>query len=140
MSIRKVVHFICLALILFSVPFSAAADENRWWPVQAMPKALVRTKSQSEPPSLRASGEMMAQSVAGLAAKGVNEGRADEMVWVSIDDNVDVEDWLARLLQRHPQLEMRRPAPVHRDPLSWEEETPKGWGGARIFWERLCGL
>ena len=72
-----------------------------------MPKALVRTKSQIEFPDLRASRDMMVQSVAGLAAKGVNEGRADEMVWVAVDDNVDVEDWFARLLQRHPQLEMR---------------------------------
>ena len=49
---------------------------------------------------------MMAQSVAGLAAKAVNEGRADEMVWVGID-NIDVEDWFARLLKRQPQLELR---------------------------------
>jgi hypothetical protein len=80
---------------------------NRWWPAQAMPKALMRTKIQNEPGSLRASCAMMAQSVAGLAAKAVNEGRADEMVWVAVEDNVDVEDWFARLFQRHPQLEMR---------------------------------
>jgi len=78
-----------------------------WWPAQAMPKALVRTVNQSQFPLPRASCEMMVQSVAGLAAKAVNEGRVDEMVWVGIDDNVDVEDWFARLLQRHPQLEMR---------------------------------
>ncbi len=77
-----------------------------WWPVQAMPKALVRTVNQSQFPLPRASYEMMAQSVAGLAAKAVNEGRADEMVWVGTD-NIDVEDWFARLLKRHPQLEMR---------------------------------
>jgi len=106
-NIGKVVHFVCLALILLPSPFPAAADQDRWWPVQAMPKALVRMKSQNLPPSLRASCEMMAQSAAGLSAKGVNEGRADEMVWVAIDDNVDVEDWFVRLLQHHPQLEMR---------------------------------
>jgi hypothetical protein len=72
-----------------------------------MPKALMRTKIQNEPGSLRASCAMMAQSVAGLAAKAVNEGRADEMVWVAVEDNVDVEDWFARLFQRHPQLELR---------------------------------
>jgi hypothetical protein len=78
-----------------------------WWPVQAMPKALVGTVNENEFPAPRVPYQMMAQSVAGLAAKAVNEGRADEMVWVGIDDNVDVEDWFARLLQRHPQLEMR---------------------------------
>jgi hypothetical protein len=49
---------------------------------------------------------MMAQSVAGLAAKAVNDGRGDELVWVDTD-NADVEDWLARLLKRQPQLELR---------------------------------
>src|SRR5437867_4257493 len=33
-----------------------------------------------------------------------------------------------------------QPVPVHHDPLSWEEETLKGQGGARIFWERDSGL
>lgn len=107
MNLSRVVQFICLILILLAISCPAAADENRWWPVQAMPRAIVRTKSQDGPPSLRASCEMMAQSVAGLAAKAVNEGRAEEMVWISIEDNVDVEDWYARLLQRHPQLKMR---------------------------------
>ena len=81
-------------------------DRAGWWPTQAMPKALVRTQNQNEFPPPRASCEMMAQSVAGLAAKAVNEGRADEMVWVGID-NIDVEDWFARLLKRQPQLELR---------------------------------
>jgi hypothetical protein len=66
----------------------------------------VRTENQNEFPSPRVSYQMMAQSVAGLAAKAVNEGRADEMVWVGAGD-VDVEDWFARLRQRQPQLEMR---------------------------------
>jgi len=73
--------------------------ESGWWPTQAMPKALVRAINQN-------GFEMMVQSVAGLAAKAVNEGRGDEMVWVGTD-SVDVEDWLARKLKRHPQVEMR---------------------------------
>ena len=76
-----------------------ADHESGWWPTQVMPKALVRTTN-------RNGFEMMVQSVAGLAAKAVNEGRGDEMVWVGTD-NVDVEDWFARVLKRHPQLEMR---------------------------------
>ena len=79
---------------------------SRWWPVQAVPKALVRTTNQSQFPSPRASHEMLAQSVAGLAAKAVNKGRGDEMVWVATD-SVDVEDWLARWLKRHPEVELR---------------------------------
>jgi len=49
---------------------------------------------------------MMVQSVAGLAAKAVNEGRGDEMVWVGTD-NFDIKDWFGRLTKRHPKLETR---------------------------------
>src|SRR5262245_35573467 len=86
---------------------SVAPDhEFGWWPTQAMPTAIVRASVQNEVPARRASCEMMLQSVAGLAAKALNDHRGDEMVWVTTD-NVDVEDWLVRLLKRHPQLEMR---------------------------------
>ena len=99
------VSTICFALVFSPILFPARADENRWWPVQAMPKALIRLQN-DQFPEPRAASEMMAQSVAGLAAKAVNEGRGDEMVWVGID-NIDVEDWLARRLKRQPQLELR---------------------------------
>ncbi len=95
---------ICFAVILSAAVFAAAAEEGRWWPVQAMPKALVRLPKDLSAP--RASCDMMAQSVAGLAAKAVNEGRAEETVWVGTD-NIDIEDWYARLLKRQPQLEVR---------------------------------
>lgn len=99
------VSTICFALVFSPILFPARADENRWWPVQAMPKALIRLQN-DQFPEPRAASEMMAQSVAGLAAKAVNEGRGDELVWVGID-NIDVEDWLARRLKRQPQLELR---------------------------------
>jgi hypothetical protein len=95
------------ALLLALVAFPAPADENRWWPVQATPKVLVRVQN-NHLPEPHAASEMLAQSLAGLAAKAVNEGRADEMVWVGID-NIDVEDWLTRRLARQPQVELRGP-------------------------------
>ena len=104
MSIRRILRFIWLVLVFWPLPFGAAADEARWWPVQAMPKALVRL--QRDLPEPRPAYDMMAQSVAGLAAKAVNEGHSDEMVWVG-SDNIDIEDWLARLLKRQPQLNDR---------------------------------
>jgi hypothetical protein len=70
-----------------------------------MPKGIVRAGDRNLP-APRASAEMTLQSVAGLAAKAVNEGLGDEMVWVE-SGNVDGEDWFARLLKRHPQVEMR---------------------------------
>jgi len=84
----------------------AQADEPRWWPVQGVPKGVVRTGDQQGFPAPTVSYQMMVQSVAGLAAKAVNEGRGDEMVWVGTD-NFDIEDWFGRLTKRHPKLETR---------------------------------
>jgi GxGYxYP putative glycoside hydrolase C-terminal domain/GxGYxY sequence motif in domain of unknown function N-terminal len=110
-TLRVIVQYICITTIfacdLVLIPAGFAADatsgnDARWWPVQAMPKALVRLESDFPPP--RVSYEMVAQSVAGLAAKAMNEGGGDELVWV---ENANVEPWLARLLMRLPDLEMR---------------------------------
>jgi len=49
---------------------------------------------------------MMVQSVAGLAAKAVNESKGDEMVWVS-NGNVDLENGYDRLFTLHPEVEKR---------------------------------
>ena len=102
---RVMLCLVCLALLAPSSAFPAGVDAHRWWPVQTVPRGLVRL-SKDGYPEPRAASEMMAQSVAGLAAKAVNEGRADELVWMETD-NVDIEDWLARRLKHEPQLEQR---------------------------------
>jgi hypothetical protein len=96
-------NLLLLAGLFCAVPAQAGRDADRWWPVQALPKAVVRTSNQQEFPAPRAALQMMVQSVAGLAAQAVNEGRGDELVWVN-DGNPDVEDWYARLLVAHPEL------------------------------------
>ena len=82
----------------------AGPTEDRWWPVQALPKAVARTSIQPASPSSQAGLQMMVQSVAGLAAKAVNEGRGDEMAWVD-NGNPDLEDWLSRLFAARPVLQ-----------------------------------
>src|SRR5262249_36092219 len=61
---------------LVGISFSVATDANtandaRWWPVQTLPKALVRLDASTLP---GVQYQMIAQSVAGLAAKATNEG------------------------------------------------------------------
>jgi hypothetical protein len=89
---------------LNAMPGMAGENNDRWWPVQAPPKAILRTANQREFPEPRRALQMMAQSVAGLAAKAVNEGRGGEMVWVSNGEG-DLEKWLVRLFALHPDWE-----------------------------------
>ncbi|HYA78984.1 MAG TPA: hypothetical protein VED19_00575 [Candidatus Nitrosopolaris sp.] len=103
MNPRSIFRLFLVALVFLSLAFPAAADENRWWPTQAFPKAVIRTTNQQEFPEPRVALQMMVQSVAGLAAQAVNEGRGDELVWVN-NGNGDLEKWYARLLARHPEL------------------------------------
>lgn len=49
---------------------------------------------------------MLMQSVAGLAAKSVNEGHGDELVWIA-SDNVDNEEWGRRFRAKHPAMAIR---------------------------------
>ncbi len=74
------------------------ADEDRWWPEQLVPKSIVRTREHGDP-----AYKMLVQSVAGLAAKAVNQGQGDEMVWV-FNDNQDMELWYQAFLKRHPNI------------------------------------
>ena len=92
-----------LAGLFYAIPALAGQNEDRWWPVQSLPEAVVRTSNQQEFPAPRAALQMMVQSVAGLAAQAVNEGRGEELVWIN-DGNADLEDWYARLLVTHPEL------------------------------------
>ena len=46
---------------------------------------------------------MMVQSIAGLAAKAVNEGRGDELIWVDTR-NPSLDEWLARWRKSHPSI------------------------------------
>lgn len=100
----RVTQLLLLVMALpCALPVFAGQTDDRWWPVQVLPKTLVRTTNQQEFPEPRTALQMMVQSVAGLAAKAVNEGRGDEMVWVNNGDG-DLEKWYARLLARHPDL------------------------------------
>jgi hypothetical protein len=85
---------------------SALGSEPRWFPTQAEPRGVVRTVDDRRFPEPRPATRMLVQSVAGLAALAVNEGRGDELVWVDTP-STDVEDWYVRMLRRRPTLEVR---------------------------------
>ncbi|MDB6053941.1 MAG: hypothetical protein JWN25_1464 [Verrucomicrobiales bacterium] len=84
-------------LIIHATVLHAVELDERWWPIQKVPKSLVRT------PVSNLSTDMMVQSIAGLAAQAVNDGAGDEMVWVD-NGNPDMQDWKVRWLGKHPEV------------------------------------
>src|SRR5512140_3164869 len=90
-----------LLVCFAAIGLRAGPTEDRWGPVQTLPQAVVQTLHQPEFPAPSAAVQMMVQSIAGLAAKSVNEGRGQELLWVSTG-NPDLEDWYARWLAAHP--------------------------------------
>ena len=96
MRSRRGISLVTLVLIVSARAafVRAAGDEQdgRWWPVQARPAGLVRVGHPQPFPEPQFPYHVLVQSVAGLAAKAVNEGRGDEMVWVATG-NPDVEAW-----------------------------------------------
>ncbi|MGZ4962844.1 MAG: hypothetical protein ACXWKG_16815 [Limisphaerales bacterium] len=96
-------HWRTTAWLLLATVMLASADNARWFPTQTFPKSIICTVNQQEFPKPRLAHQMMVQSVAGLAAKAVNEGRGTELVWVNNGEG-DLEKWYGLLIGRHPEV------------------------------------
>jgi hypothetical protein len=95
-----------LLLLLALSPARALEAPDRSWPTEALPKGIVRTLPSSQFPEPHKGSEMLVQSLAGLAAKAVNQGKGDELVWVS-SGNVDIEQWYHQFMTAHPEVAYR---------------------------------
>jgi hypothetical protein len=95
-----------VTLLLALAPGLAASE--RWWPHQALPATLLRTIPADQFPQPDNAYQMMVQSAAGLAARAVNEGKGDELVWVE-SRHADLGDWLARWQSHHPAVKASEP-------------------------------
>jgi hypothetical protein len=104
--VRIVAALSCALAVSSAVARGGQMEENRWWPVQVVPKGVITTTNKEASAPRRLAIDSMLQSVAGLAAKAVNEGRGDEMVWID-NGNVDLNDWRDRMHAAHPALEKR---------------------------------
>lgn len=69
------------------------ATDNRWLPLQKSPSGVV-TASFSDIKEYN-----LVQSLSGLAAKAVNVGELDEMIWTNID-NDSYDEWFDRMIDR----------------------------------------
>ena len=89
---------------------TGAMETDRWWSVQVIPKGVVKTPDIGSLGEVRSpngkssagglgANHVLLQSLSGLAAQAVNEGRSDEMVWLGLD-NLDYHEWYKRVVQR----------------------------------------
>jgi hypothetical protein len=99
-----------VAVILAAVAVGAGAEPSRWWPVQKAPTGVVTTSiaqfekvvspsGRSAPNLFFGPSHMLAQSLSGLCAKAVNEGRLDEMVWIDFP-HPDYRRWFEATAKR----------------------------------------
>lgn len=97
-SLRSIAFLSLISMVAASDP--TAISRDTWWPGQQLPPTVVRVDTQDCDTEIRGEMDMLAQSVAGLAAQAVNAGRGDELVWVKTD-NPSVQRWGARFLSDH---------------------------------------
>lgn len=75
-------YSILLFILLFAFHATASDYNGRHgWPEQKSPNKLIICK-----PASNTAEAMLLESLSGLAAQAVNEGRFDEMVWIDVDN------------------------------------------------------
>ena len=98
--VKMLLNFTMLMVSIAGV-VRGGEESGRWWPTQTLPKAIVRTVPQQQFGRPSEAYHMMVYSAVGLAAKAVNEGTGDELVWVD-DSNPTTKEWLRRKLAQYP--------------------------------------
>lgn len=84
---------VILLFFLFPGGFWAHANTASWWPEQKRPSTIVKVR----PKNL--AERNLAQSLSGIAAKSVNEGIADVLVWTNVS-GAAYNYYLKKLLDR----------------------------------------
>src|SRR4051812_36500204 len=104
---RNSLTFVTSILIVIGCAFKtmasqAVSEEERWWPVQKVPKTIIRASVGG------VAHQMLLQSVAGLAAKAVDEGQGQELLWVETG-NASLEEWFSRWRAAHSEVAVDGP-------------------------------
>lgn len=95
----------CLILTGFCSTL-ASADESGWWPTQTPPSGWVQTTKLETVPEPSRAYHALLESLSGLAARSVNDGTGDELVWIT-NGNRALENWRSQIAARHPDWEFR---------------------------------
>ena len=76
------------------LPIDFERGENFWWPEQKSAPTLITLTTVDDKADY-----MLAESLSGLAAKAVNNGDNDELVWI-VNHSASMDEWFRRLKER----------------------------------------
>lgn len=111
---HSVSNFVWLTLAagwVMTLYASANAADDGWWPKQKLPKAVIRTPEPGDLPQPHDAHHFLLQSVAGLAAQGVNDEKVDQLVWVATG-SAEIENWYGATLKLHPEVAVNPTVPI----------------------------
>lgn len=97
---KSVFRRVLIGLAILSTAAFGSDDWWSWWPAQAPAKGLVQVPREKFSRTAREAENVMVQSLAGLAAQAVNEGRSDELVWNGLADSESYQLWLSLFIKR----------------------------------------
>jgi hypothetical protein len=110
-----VLLFTLIVLTLVAATAGAAESTPSWLPAQKPPRSVVRAvdseldRKLGRRSDVARAQDMLLQSVAGLAAQAVNEGRSDELVWIDVPAKPDYARWYTATVKR---LGLREQGPM----------------------------
>lgn len=90
---KKSIAIFVYIFLLLGVSVSFAEGKETWWPEQKLPQQIIRVS----PANL--SERNLVQSVSGFAARAVNAGTNDELIWTTVSGsayNYYLAKWLLR--------------------------------------------
>jgi len=93
----------CIAALFICVTDCIAQTSDCWFPSQKAPRSVIHVQlPDSSNPDDRHIAHILAQSVAGVAAKAVNLNKSNEMVWIEPDSSLskNYDQWYSATVDR----------------------------------------
>lgn len=105
---KKVCLFLIINVFCLTIGHSQEYNGLYGWPEQRMPKKILSCQ-----PGKNLSEAMLLESLSGLAAQAVNEGKFGEMVWIDMSNNDSYNQLYKGLVQKFG-------SPIHEFKSVWD--------------------
>ncbi len=136
MSSRMVSHTLVLGGVFYVMAASAALESlPTWWETFPHPRTVFVTGNVNGFPPLFeedrgghwGAAAFMMESLSGLAALSVKEGRGDAMIWIDLPDNQSYAQWRDETLRLNGAVRVDEEAPLNLLRLFHDKGVVKGY-------------